>query len=283
MENIFLYTILVTTIVGFFTAILLFWVAKQFHVDEDPRIDQVNHALPGANCGGCGFPGCRNFAQNCVNAKSLEKLYCPVGGNETMAKVAKILGFEATEKVPTIAVLRCSGSPDLRPKHSHYDGPMSCAVAHTLFRGETGCQYGCMWFGDCVKACKYSAMKIDEATRLPVIIEENCIACGACAKACPRQLIEMRHKGPKGRRVFVSCRNEDKGNVASKHCKVACIGCGRCVKECPFEAITMINHLAYIDFTKCKLCRKCVAVCPTKAIHEVNFPPRQAAAAGEKV
>lgn len=116
---------------------------------------------------------------------------------------------------------------------------------------------------------------MDPQTQLPVVDNEKCVACGACVKACPRNIIELRFKGPKDRRVFVSCVNKDKGGVARKACKVACIGCGKCAKECPFGAITVENNLAYIDFTKCRLCRKCVGVCPTGAIHEVNFPPRK--------
>jgi ferredoxin len=113
-------------------------------------------------------------------------------------------------------------------------------------------------------------------TGLPEVIDDKCTACGACVKACPRDIIELRKKNPKDRKIFVSCINEEKGGVARKNCKVACIGCGKCVKVCPFDAITMENNLAYIDPVKCRLCRKCVPECPTNAIHEINFPPRRA-------
>ncbi|MBP6429802.1 MAG: 4Fe-4S binding protein, partial [Bacteroidales bacterium] len=111
--------------------------------------------------------------------------------------------------------------------------------------------------------------------------EEKCVACGACVKECPRKVIELRNKGIKSRRVFVSCVNTEKGVIAKKNCSVSCIGCGLCVKACPFEAITLTNNLAYIDFNKCKLCRKCVEVCPTGAIHEINFPPKKEKASVE--
>ena len=134
-----------------------------------------------------------------------------------------------------------------------------------------------MGHGECVDACDFDAMYIDPDTGLPVVIADKCVGCGACVKACPKDILELRNKGKKDRRIFVSCVNEDKGGVAKKACSVACIGCMKCFKVCPFEAITMKNNLAYIDYNKCKLCRKCVVVCPTDAIHELNFPPRKPA------
>ena len=112
-------------------------------------------------------------------------------------------------------------------------------------------------------------------TGLPEVDDEKCTACGACVKACPKMIIELRKKAPKGRKIYVSCVNKDKGAVARKACKVACIGCGKCAKVCAHDAITVVNNLAYIDSTKCKMCRKCVAECPTGAIIEVGFPVRK--------
>lgn len=195
-----------------------------------------------------------------------------------MATVAKILGKEVVASTPKVAVVRCNGTCDNRPKINQYDGATTCAIAAAHYGSETGCTFGCYGLGDCVTACNFDAMYMDEETGLPVIDEEKCVACGACVKACPKSIIELRNKGPKGRRVFVSCMNKDKGAVAKKACNVACIGCGKCQKECPFDAITIVNNLAYIDYNKCKLCRKCVSVCPTNAIHEINFPPRKTAA-----
>ena len=174
-----------------------------------------------------------------------------------------------------IAVVRCSGTPEHRPHTLLYDGAMSCKGATTLFSGDTGCQFGCLGLGDCVEVCTFDAIYIDPITKLPVVDEEKCTACGACAKACPKLIIEMRRKGPKGKRIFVSCINQDKGGVAKKSCAVACIGCKKCQKVCPHDAIVVENFLAYIDPVKCKLCRKCVPECPTNAILEVNFPARK--------
>ena len=268
-------TILFLAIVGALAALLLFVVSKKFHVEEDARIELVNEALPGANCGGCGYPGCSGFARACVEAESMEGLFCTVGGNDTMLKVADILGRTAVEAEPQLAVVRCNGTCDARPKVNQYDGASSCAIAAATYGGETGCTFGCLGLGDCTLACGFDAIRMNPVTGLPEVDEERCTACGACVKACPKMIIELRKKGPKGRRVFVSCVNKEKGGVAKKACDNACIGCSKCFKECKFEAITIANNLAYIDPNKCRLCRKCVEACPTGAIHEVNFPPRK--------
>ena len=260
-------TILFLAIVGALAALLLFVVSKKFHVEEDARIELVNEALPGANCGGCGYPGCSGFARACVEAESMEGLFCTVGGNDTMLKVADILGRTAVEAEPQLAVVRCNGTCDARPKVNQYDGASSCAIAAAT--------YGGLGLGDCTLACGFDAIKMNPLTGLPEVDEERCTACGACVKACPKMIIELRKKGPKGRRVFVSCVNKEKGGVAKKACDNACIGCSKCFKECKFEAITIANNLAYIDPSKCRLCRKCVEACPTGAIHEINFPPRK--------
>lgn len=262
-------------IIGAAGALLLYVVSKKFEVYEDPRIAQVQEVLPGANCGGCGYPGCSGFAGACVKADSLDGLLCPVGGAPVMSKVAAILGKEAKATEPMVAVVRCNGTCQARPKTNTYDGTKSCAIATSLYGGETGCSFGCLGYGDCVKACNFDAIHINPETGIATVDEEKCTSCGACVKACPKNIIELRKKGPKSRRIFVSCVNKDKGAVARKACSNACIGCGKCAKECPFEAITVENNVAYIDFNKCRMCRKCVAVCPTGAIHELNFPPRK--------
>jgi Na+-translocating ferredoxin:NAD+ oxidoreductase subunit B len=275
MSTTILFTIISLSVIGAGAAIILYFVAQKFKVYEDPRIDQVEEALPAANCGGCGYPGCRGFAEALVKADDISEFYCPVGGNDTMAEVAKILGKEVGAKDPLIAVVRCSGTPEHRQRVNEYDGASSCAISASLYAGETACQYGCLGLGDCVDVCDFDAIYMDEETGLPIVVDDNCTACGACVKACPNDIIELRKKNKKDRKIFVSCVNHDKGGIARKACKVACIGCGKCVKVCPFDAITMENFLAYIDPNKCKLCRKCVPECPTGAILEINFPPRK--------
>lgn len=277
--NLILIAVIVLGVIGLVSALVLYIISNRFAVHEDARIGQVAEVLPQANCGGCGYPGCSGFAAACVKAAdagSLDGKFCPVGGQPVMDQVAGILGLAAVASAPKVAVVRCNGTCENRPRNAKFDGAQSCRVQQMTGLGETGCGYGCLGCGDCVKKCQFGALTMDPSTGLPVVDEEKCTACGACSKACPRGIIEIRLKGPKGRRVVVLCNNKDKGAVANKVCKASCIGCGKCVKTCEkFEAITLVNNLAYIDAEKCKMCRKCEEACPKGAIHGFNFPPRK--------
>ena len=273
--NFILIAVIVLGAIGLIAALVLYVCSKKFAVYEDPRIAQVNELLPGANCGGCGFPGCGGMPDALVkgaDAGSLDGLLCPVGGQETMGKVADLLGMAIANGEPKVAVVRCNGSCEHRPRIAEYGGLRTCAAMHACGAGETACGFGCLGCGDCVAACQFDAIHMNPETGLPEVDDEKCTACGACTKACPRHIIELRKKGPKSRRVFVSCVSHDRGPVAMKACKASCIGCGKCVKACAFEAITVEGNLSYIDPEKCRLCRKCVEACPTHAIHAVNFP-----------
>lgn len=277
--NFILIAVFVLGAIALVAALVLFGVSRKFAVKEDPRIGQVIETLPGANCGGCGFAGCSGMAAALVkgaDSGSIEGLMCPVGGSEVMGKVAALLGMKATETEPMVAVVRCDGSCEHRPRIAEYDGLRTCAAMNSCGSGETGCGYGCLGCGDCVEACQFGAITIHPETGIPEVDEEKCGGCGACSRTCPRHIIEVRKKGPKGKRVYVQCVNKDKGAVASKACSVACIGCGKCQKVCKFEAITVENNLAYVDFNKCRMCTKCVDECPTGALVKVNFPVKKA-------
>lgn len=270
-----LVAVLVLGAIGLVAAVVLYVCSKKFAVKEDPRIADVAALLPQANCGGCGFPGCGGLADALVkgaDAGTLDGLFCPVGGQDVMGKVADLLGMAMANSEPMVAVVRCNGTCEHRPKIAEYSGLRTCTAMHACGAGETACGFGCLGCGDCVAACQFGAITINNETGLPEVDEDKCTSCGACVKACPRKIIELRKKGPKGRRVYVSCVNKDKGPVAMKACKTACIGCGKCEKECPFGAITVTNNLSYIDPDKCRRCRKCEKVCPTHAIVAVNFP-----------
>lgn len=270
--------VLVLGAIALIAAVVLYVCSKKFAVYEDPRIGQVQEILPGANCGGCGFAGCADMAGALVkgcDAGSIEGLFCPVGGQEVMGQVADLLGMAVANTDPKVAVVRCNGTCEYRPRIAEYDGLMTCSAVNATGQGETGCGFGCLGCGDCTRACNFDAIHMNPETGLPEVDEDKCTACGACVKACPRHIIELRKKGPKNRRVYVRCVNKDKGAVAKKNCQVACIGCGKCFKVCKFEAITIENNLSYIDPNKCRLCTKCVDECPTGAIVKVNFPVRK--------
>ena len=273
--------VLVLGLTGLLLGLVLYAVSRKFKVEEDPRVGQITELLPGANCGGCGFPGCDAFAEACVKSESMDGIKCSVCKSEVMQQIAAITGHAVEVGVAKVAVVRCAGSCANRPRINLYDGAKSCAAAALMNGGETGCFFGCLGCGDCVRACKFDAIHMNPETGIPVVEQDKCTACGACAKACPRMIIELRNKNKLDRRVFVSCVNKDKGPVAKKACSVACIGCGKCVKACPFEAITLDSNLAYIDFEKCRLCRKCVDECPQHTIQAVNFPPKKMASPSE--
>ena len=273
-------TVLTLSLLGALLAVILYFVAQKFKVEEDPRIDEVEKMLPGANCGGCGFAGCRAMSEALVKNDNIDSLYCPVAGGDVMKSIAGYLGKSAAEKTPMVATMLCGGTCQKRPKVNHYDGALSCAVVNTFYVGETGCAFGCIGYGDCVQACKFGAMSLNPETGLVDIDPDKCTACGACVKTCPKGLIELRKKWPKNRAIYVACRSKNRGSVVMKACKAGCIGCGKCAKACPFEAITIDNYLAYIDPNKCKLCRKCVNECPTGAITIKNMErlPKEPAA-----
>lgn len=283
--NFILIAVIVLGAIALVSAVVLYITSKRFAVYEDPRLETVTEVLPGANCGGCGFPGCGGMADALVkgaDAGSIEGLFCPVGGQKVMENVADLLGMTVEKTDPMVAVVRCNGTCENRPRIAEYNGLRTCAAIHATGAGETACGFGCLGCGDCVSACQFEAIHMNPQTGLPEVDDEKCTACGACVKACPRSIIELRKKGPKNRRIYVQCVNKDKGPAAMKACKVSCIACGKCFKACKFDAITIENNLSYIDYNKCRMCRKCVNECPTHAITALNFPVKKTVKVEEK-
>lgn len=271
--QVLLFTVLTLCVLGVLSAVVLYFVAQKFRVEEDPRIDEVERMLPGANCGGCGFAGCRNMADALVKQADISTLYCPVGGASCMTRIADYLGKTAPEQEARTATIRCGGTCAVRPRTNTYDGARSCAVSASLYAGETGCAFGCLGYGDCVSVCAFGALVPNPATGIPEVDSEKCTACGACVRVCPRGIIELRKRWPANRAVYVSCVSQERGAAVSRACRSGCIGCGKCVKVCPFGAVSIENNLAYIDPQKCRLCRKCAAECPTGAIVLSNMTP----------
>lgn len=263
-------TILVLGIIGIIAAMVLWFVAKKFYVYEDPRVAEVESLLPGANCGSCGMSGCHAFAVACCEASSLDGLYCPGAGEQAMHRIATITGLDAVAAVPRVAVVKCAGSCEARPKLTNYDGIRSCAVEASLYSGTSDCVYGCLGCGDCAEACPYDALHIDPATALPVVDTQACVGCGRCVDACPRNIMALLPAIAGKTRVWVACSNRDKGAVAMKECEVACIGCTKCKRVCPVEAVTMADSLSHIDPDKCVACGACVEACPKNCILHVG-------------
>ncbi len=234
-----------------------------FHVDRDPRIDQVREALPGANCGACGCSGCDGYAEAIVTeGKSI--LLCPVGGSAVVEKLSVLMGIKADAQEGKQARVLCQGNwltVDMKYK---YEGIQDCASAATLLGGMSACIFGCVGLGSCQKACKFDAIAVEDG--LARILPEKCTGCGLCVAECPKTIIRML---PVKTAHTVLCSNLERGAVSRKNCKTACIACGLCVKNCPVEAIRMDNSLAVIDPARCTDCGKCAEVCPQKTIRPI--------------
>ena len=264
MQNV-IYAVAVLFIMGIVFAILLGVAAKVFAVEVDERIPLVRECLPGANCGGCGFPGCDGLAAAIVEGRAPVN-GCPVGGAAAAEKVAKVLGVEVAAGDRQVAHVYCNGGCNAKDK-ANYEGLQDCNAAMRVASGPKACSFGCMGLGSCVKACAFDAIHIVDG--VAKVDTDKCVACGKCVSTCPKKIINLVSEVKK---VHVNCVNKDKGPAVKKACSAGCIGCGICAKTCTHDAITVENNVAYIDFTKCKLCRECEAMCPTGAIIGVNFP-----------
>jgi RnfABCDGE-type electron transport complex B subunit len=247
--------------IGAVLAVFLAFADKKLKVEEDPRVEAIAALLPGSNCGGCGYPGCRVLAEKLLSGEAPSNA-CVAGGQDTAKRLAALLGVEVKDHVRMLAVVLCRGGDAEAERRAVYRGEKTCAAAD-LTGGEKSCAYSCLGYGECVEACRFDAMAMND-NGLPVVFHDKCIGCGACAKACPRGIIEMH---PEDHRLFVYCRNRDKGPVARKVCKVSCIACSLCVKDCSVPGgIAVKDNLAIVDYSLAPQNDESTKRCPTKCI-----------------
>ncbi len=244
------------------------YAGEIFKVEEDPRVTAILEALPGANCGGCGFPGCGGLA-NAIVAGNAPTNACPVGGAACTEAISGIMGVEASSADPVAAYVKCGGTCEQANDKYDYFGIDDCMMAMQLAGGGAKtCSYGCLGLGSCEKACGFGAIEIIDG--IAVIDKDKCVACGKCVSACPKHIIEML---PAKNKIKVQCSSKDLGKVVMQACKVGCISCKICEKTCKFDAIHIIDGIAVIDYTKCKGCTMCANKCPKNVITGKRVAP----------
>ena len=252
----------VVGIVGILIGLLLGVASEKFKVEVDEKEIAVRDALPGNNCGGCGYPGCDGLAKAIASGEAKVN-QCPVGGQPVAAKIAVIMGVDdvgASEK--KVAFVKCKGNCNYTKKIYTYSGLYDCNGAMVVpGAGGKSCEYGCMGYGSCVKACEFDSIHIVDGIAL--VDKEKCVACGKCVSACPKKLIDMV---PYKAKTLVQCNSQDKGKTVKDKCSVGCIGCTMCVKQCQDDAIHMVGNVALVDYSKCIECGRCAMKCPTKVI-----------------
>jgi len=260
-QNILLISAAALGGLAFIFGILITVISKKFAVEVDPKVLAIEDALPGANCGGCGFPGCTGYAEAIVVSGANPTL-CAPGGQASAKKIAEILGITVQIKQKSIARLVCNGG-SVRAKDRYiYEGISDCKAVK-LLNSYKDCSFGCFGFGNCAAVCPFDAITISNE-KLPVIDPEKCTACGACVKECPQNILIIL---PVSKTVYVKCSNKEPGKFASKQCEVSCIACGNCVRNCPIEgAIEIKDNLAVQNPELCVNCGICAAVCPKHCI-----------------
>ncbi|MDR3170858.1 MAG: RnfABCDGE type electron transport complex subunit B [Treponema sp.] len=265
--NIVLITALFAVLLAFVLGLALGFFKEFFKVEEDPLKGKVREALPGANCGACGFPGCDGYA-GAVASGQAEINRCSVGGAAVAKQLSALMGVSGASVVPVIGVLACQGSKDHARLKGEYAGLQTCRGAKLSAGGTKLCAWGCLGFGDCVKSCQFGALSMG-ANGLPQIDTQLCKGCKGCMAECPQQLIQVLPMDRKGAVTLCSNRNPLKAQV-KKTCDVGCIKCELCVKNCPEKCITMENGIPKVDYAKCTSCGTCVAKCPMKVLKVVQ-------------
>ena len=258
--------VILVSVVGIVAGIGLTLAAKFMAVPVDETAVKIRECLPGANCGGCGFAGCDGYALAADH--TLAPNMCAPGGAAAAAAIAAVLGVDAGSSEPKVARVHCTGATGVAKSSMEYQGFSTCAAAKGFFGGPGQCKNGCIGFGDCVAACKYDAIQV--VNGVAWVDMEQCVACGACTKACPNSLIKLV---PKKSRVWVGCSSTDPGKLTRQVCDAGCIGCKLCEKACKFEAIKVENNHASIDPDKCKNCGLCAKACPRHIIHVIPRKP----------
>ena len=256
-----LLSVAVLGILGAIFGAILAFASKIFHVEVDPKQEAVRKCLAGANCGGCGFPGCDGYAA-AVAAGEAPTNKCVAGGAETAAKVAEIMGVSCGDSEKMVAFVPCSGGEGAAEPRFNYNGPKDCRAA-MLFGGKSNklCTFACIGLGNCEKACQFDAMHI--VNGVAKVDRSKCVGCGACADACPKSLVKLI---PESQKIMPACSSKDKGAQVMKICSAGCIGCMKCQRECPADAIIVEDNLAKVDFSKCVGCGHCADVCPRHII-----------------
>lgn len=221
---------------------VLGWANKRFHVVVDPRVEAINDALPGANCGGCGYVGCSEYAEAIVVGEDVAVTLCNVGGASCATEIADVMGVSVEESAPYRPIIHCGAPKHNRLKRSEYRGERRCAAVN-LVADVQGCTFGCLGFGDCQTACDYDAIRIIEG--LAVVDYKKCVGCQACARVCPRNIISMA-PFKAAQMLAVTCSNKDPGRDVKEVCDVGCMGCKACTKMS--DLLKVENNLSTIDY-----------------------------------
>lgn len=269
METI-IYTVITALGIAFILGVLLGLFKKIFHVDTNPKVDEVREALSGANCGGCGFAGCDAFAKAVVESGAPTD-GCVAGGQKCAQSIAKIMGAAASIAKPKVAIIHCQGSCDVARDKGVYSGVETCRGAQLVANGTKICAYGCIGFGDCVKACPFDALSM-QSNGLPKVDYDKCVGCGKCVVTCPKNLIALYEcetvgikSGTSKPIALCSCHSDNKAQIR-KDCSRGCFKCGICAKKCPENCIDISSGIPVIDYTKCTGCSTCVNSCPDKVL-----------------
>ena len=259
-------SVVIVTIIGIIAGVGLSVASVIMKVPVDEKAQQIREALPGANCGACGFSGCDGYAKALSEGKTDKTNLCTPGGQAAADKIAEIMGVSGGVAEKRVAKVKCLGTCDKTQKQVNYKGIRNCRAAKQILAGGGACSFSCIGYGDCVAVCPQKAISIDRGVAF--VDAESCIGCGLCAKQCPQGVIALV---PETAKSVVACSNRDKGVMTRKACSIGCIGCMKCAKNCEADAITVSGNLAAIDYAKCTGCGKCAEVCTTGCIRLVDL------------